>query len=253
MCHLQALPGCPKNTLPVSKIAEAALTEADIYLNAGVDGIMIENMHDLPYVKGRDIGPEITAAMAAVAAKLRSFYPDTPIGIQVLTAGNKEALAIAKCAGLDFIRCEGFVFSHIGDEGWIDAAAGNLLRYQKSIAAERVLIFSDIKKKHSSHHVTSDVTIAECAQAAEFFLSDGVIVTGSATGRSPEKSDLEATKAAVKLPVLVGSGITSENLSYFAQNASGLIIGSYFKNEGHWKNSIDESRVKKIMNRIKNV
>jgi len=51
-------------------------------------------------------------------------------------------------AGLDFIRCEGFVFSHIGDEGWIDAEAGSLLRYRKMIDAENVLIFTDIKKKH---------------------------------------------------------------------------------------------------------
>lgn len=65
-----------------------------------------------------------------------------------MSCGNKEALAIAKACSFDFIRAEGFVFGHIGDEGYTDANAGMLLRYRKHIEAENVLIFADIKKKH---------------------------------------------------------------------------------------------------------
>ena len=36
---------------------------------------------------------------------------------------------------------------------------------------------------HSSHAITADVNIVEMAQAAKFFLADGVIVTGPATGQ----------------------------------------------------------------------
>lgn len=50
--------------------------------------------------------------------------------------------------GLDFIRAEGFVFSHVADEGLLNACAGDLLRYRKQIGAEHVKIFTDIKKKH---------------------------------------------------------------------------------------------------------
>lgn len=50
--------------------------------------------------------------------------------------------------GLDFIRAEGFVFSHVADEGLLNACAGDLLRYRKQIGAEHVEIFTDIKKKH---------------------------------------------------------------------------------------------------------
>lgn len=49
---------------------------------------------------------------------------------------------------MDFIRAEGYVFSHIADEGFMDANAGLVLRYRKSIQAENVLVFTDIKKKH---------------------------------------------------------------------------------------------------------
>lgn len=67
---------------------------------------------------------------------------------QILAGGNKEALSVAKACNLQFVRVEGFVFSHIADEGFIDASAGPILRYRRYIDAESVLIFSDIKKKH---------------------------------------------------------------------------------------------------------
>lgn len=79
----------------------------------------------------------------------------------------------------------------MGDEGYIDSCAGPLLRYRKSIGAENVQIYCDIKKKHSAHAVTSDVSLKETAQAAEFFHADGLIVTGTATGHPAKPSDLE--------------------------------------------------------------
>ena len=51
-------------------------------------------------------------------------------------------------AGLDYIRAEGYVFSHVADEGLMNACAGPLLRYRKHIGADNVKIFTDIKKKH---------------------------------------------------------------------------------------------------------
>ena len=50
--------------------------------------------------------------------------------------------------GLNFVRAEGFVYSHIGDEGPIHSCAADLMRYRKHIQADDVLVFTDIKKKH---------------------------------------------------------------------------------------------------------
>src|SRR6185295_9518480 len=105
-----------------------------------------------------------------------------PLGVQVLAGANREALAVALCCGAAFVRVEGYVFAHVADEGLIDASAGELLRYRRAIGAEHIKVFADIKKKHASHALTADVSLAETGRAAEFFLADGVIVTGSATG-----------------------------------------------------------------------
>lgn len=65
-----------------------------------------------------------------------------------MAAANEEAIAVAYATNFQFIRAEGFVFGHVADEGYMDACAGKLLRYRKSIGAQDVCIFTDIKKKH---------------------------------------------------------------------------------------------------------
>ena len=104
-------------------------------------------MHDIPYLN-RQVGPEIVASMSVVCNEVKKEANNLPCGIQILAGANKEALAVAKAAGLQFIRAEGFVFSHIADEGTMNSDAGELLRYRKQIDADDILVFTDIKKKH---------------------------------------------------------------------------------------------------------
>ena len=101
--------------------------------------------------------------------------------MQVLAGANIEAMAVAQAAGLDFIRAEGFAFAHVADEGFIQSSAAELLRYRRHIGAENVQVWTDIKKKHSSHAITADVDIGETAHAVEFMRGDAVIVTGMVT------------------------------------------------------------------------
>jgi membrane complex biogenesis BtpA family protein len=249
MIHVPALPGTPKNCMNMNQIINHCIEEAELYKKCGIDTIMLENMHDIPYLN-RCVGPEITASMALVASEVKKIFPGF-IGIQVLAGANKEALAIAYCANLDFIRAEGFVFGHMADEGMMNACAGELLRYRKQIGAERIKILTDIKKKHSAHSITSDVSIADTAHAAQFFLSDGVIVTGIATGDAPDLEELKQVKKAVTLPVLLGSGITPDNIETYYNYADGFIIGSYFKHNGYWENELDEERICRMVNYLK--
>eukprot|EP00062_Callorhinchus_milii_P005287 gi/632944569/ref/XP_007887577.1/ PREDICTED: uncharacterized protein F13E9.13, mitochondrial-like [Callorhinchus milii] len=247
MVHVKALPGSPCSHLPVSDITEEACREAAVYLSAGIDGLIVENMHDLPYTM--TIGPEVTATMSAVCTAVRQSCPNLLLGVQILSAANHQAMAVALAAGFDFIRVEGFVFSHIADEGLLNACAGDLLRYRKQIGAEHIQVFTDIKKKHSSHAVTSDISLPETAKAAEFFLSDGVVLTGTATGMQADPEELKEVKQAVRIPVLIGSGVTHENLEHYT-DASALIIGSHFKKGGYWANEVDSERIKKFMEKM---
>lgn len=208
-------------------------------------------MHDVPYIQNP--GPEVVASMTRLAYELKRESQDLPMGIQILACGNKEALAVAKAAGLQFIRAEGYVFGHVADEGYTNACAGDLLRYRKQIDAEDVLVLTDIKKKHSSHAITADVSLVETVHAAEFFLSDGVILTGKATGDPADEQELNDLSGHSKLPILIGSGITLENVTGYFPSSSGLIIGSYFKENGKWQGELSQKRVEEFMKRIRDL
>ncbi|MCF6268486.1 MAG: BtpA/SgcQ family protein [Melioribacteraceae bacterium] len=245
MIHVDALPGTPKYGGNVNQIIENAIEEALIFKSSGIEGIMIENMHDVPYLNNA-AGPEITSTMAIIAYEIKR-ETNLFTGVQILAAANEEALAVAHAANLDFIRAEGFVFAHVADEGVIESNAGTLLRYKKQIGADNVMVFTDVKKKHSSHSLTSDVSIVGTAKAAEFFLSDGIVITGSSTGVEVDISELNYVKQNSNLPVIIGSGVTSENIPYYYKLADIFIVGSYFKEDGDWKNKVDKERVEKLL------
>lgn len=243
MLHVGALPGTPSARQSMDALTAQAVIEARIYRDAGFTAVAIENIHDRPFLKGR-VGPEITAAMTIVAREVKR-ETGLVLGVQVLAAANREALAVAHAAGADFVRVEGFVFAHVADEGVIESCAGDLLRYRRAIGADRVLVFADIKKKHGAHAITADVSLAATARAAELFLADGIIVTGEATGDEASAADVGDVAQATALPVLVGSGITPGNLSSYA-SAHGFIVGSSVKHGGLWSNAMDPDAVRAV-------
>ncbi|XP_043515682.1 uncharacterized protein F13E9.13, mitochondrial isoform X1 [Frieseomelitta varia] len=251
MIHVGSLPGTPSYNGNTKQLISNAIKEAVIYSECNIDGVLVENMHDVPYVRPKDLTPEITTMMTRICTEIRKILSENiPCGIQILAGCNREAIAVAKAANFQFIRAEGFVFSHIADEGFTDACAGTLLRYRKQIDADDILIFADIKKKHSSHAITSDVSLSETIKAAKFFLADGIILTGAATGDPASVSEFTEIKQTTEIPVLIGSGITKDNIKdYLTSDA--VIVGSHFKVGGTWENKVDKEKVRNFMEKLK--
>lgn len=246
--HVEALPGTPRGVRSVAELVGVAKREARVYRECGVDGVIIENMHDVPYLKGA-VGPEIVAAMTAIGSEVKSEC-ELPVGIQILAGANIEAMAVAHAADLDFIRAEGYAYAHVADEGIIEASAAKLLRYRKMIGAERVQVWTDVKKKHSAHAITADVSLGETAETVEFMGADCVIVTGSVTGEAPKPADVKEAKSHCHLPVFLGSGISEANIDQFYNEADGFIIGSSLKVDGLWSNTVDPGRVTQLIHRL---
>lgn len=245
MVHVGALPGTPAASEPVAILAARAAEEARQLEDAGFDGVMIENMHDVPYL-ARDVGPEVVAAMTAVAAAVRAAV-QVPVGVQVLAGANRAAMAVAHAAGLSFIRAEGFAFAAVADEGLLaEADAGPLLRYRRMIDAGDVAILADVRKKHSSHAITADLDLAECVRGAVFAGADGLIVTGAATGAATDPADVrDAARAAGDRGVWVGSGATAASAaSLLDAGARGIIVGTAVKQDGHWRRPVDPVRAR---------
>src|SRR5262252_404718 len=87
MIHVGALPGTPASRRSLREIETQAVKEAKLYRDAGVHGLMLENMHDTPYLRGR-VGPEIVAAMAVIARAVKDATR-LPCGVQVLAGANQ--------------------------------------------------------------------------------------------------------------------------------------------------------------------
>ncbi|HKG12606.1 MAG TPA: BtpA/SgcQ family protein [Pyrinomonadaceae bacterium] len=242
--HVGALPGTPRSRACVGELTELAVREAAAYRDGGVDALMIENMHDVPYLRG-SVGPEVVSSMAVVGRAVKS-ESKLPVGVQILAGANVEAMAVAHAAGLDYVRVEAYTFAHVADEGLIESSAAELLRFRRKIGADGVRVWADVKKKHASHAITADVTLGETAAAVEFMSGDAVIVSGNATGEPPRASDVREAKSHCRLPVLLGSGVTVENVSEFYDTADGFIVGSYFKEGGLWSNTVERARVERL-------
>jgi membrane complex biogenesis BtpA family protein len=247
--HVGALPGTPRAEMSVAELVRQARDEARVYSECGIDGIIIENMHDVPYLKS-SVGPEIVAAMAIIGSEVKNEC-GLPVGVQILAGANIEAMAVAHAANLDFIRAEGYAYAHVADEGIIEASAAKLLRYRKIIGAERVQVWTDVKKKHSAHAITADVSLGQTAETVEFMRADCVIVTGSVTGEAPQLADVREAKSNCRLPIFLGSGISENNIEQFYDEADGFIIGSAFKIDGLWSNTVDPKRVTRFLHSLR--
>jgi predicted TIM-barrel enzyme len=96
--------------------------------------------------------------------------------------------------------------------------------------------------------------LADSAQDAQNRgLADAVIITGSGTGHSASLEDIRQVKKSIHIPVLVGSGVTPQNLTEMLSAADGAIVGSFFKRDGELANPVDADRVRQIVETARKV
>ncbi len=247
MVHLLPLPGAPAyEGEPIDNVIDFALKEASALIEGGVDGLIVENMWDLPYYVGKDVPPE-EIAVQAVAAREVVKFSNVPVGINVIHNGGRVTLAIAKAAGARFIRVCLLTGALVWDTGEFDhGCAAELLRVRKMLYAEDIRIFTDVCKKHAV--MFPGINLRTHAIWCDFYMADALIVSGTMTGVPPKVEDVvEVKKAVPERPVILGSGVNLSNVKMFLKYADGAIVGTYFKVNGITQNPVDVSRVKKFM------
>ncbi|HEY7117671.1 MAG TPA: BtpA/SgcQ family protein [Tepidisphaeraceae bacterium] len=249
MLHLPPLPGSPGFGGSLDAVRDRMLRDADLLAGGGVHGLMIENFGDVPFFPGR-VPAHTVAVMTAMAKDVRERFPEIPLGINVLRNDGQSALAVALATGASFIRVNVLCGARLADQGIIQGIAHELLRDRAMLRAERIKILADVNVKHSSPLAPISIE-NEVEDTLHRGLADGLIVSGSGTGKPTDPGELERVKrAAGGTPVFIGSGSDERTIPMLMAHADGFIIGSAFKREGRASNPVDPERVGRIVGMV---
>lgn len=244
--HCLALPGAPKyRGESMEDIIQRAVADARAYAAGGMNGLLVENHGDIPFLRPEDLGPETIAALTVVATAVRDEV-ELPFGVNLLANAPMGALAIAKSTGARFVRVNQWVNAYVSNEGLMQGDSARALRYRRNIDAEDVMIFADVHVKHGSHAIVGDRDVAEQARDVEFYEADVAIVTGNRTGDAVPHEEIDAVRSGTSLPMLAGSGITVDNAAHLLGRLDGAIVGSSLKRDGVWWNEVEEDRVRAL-------
>jgi membrane complex biogenesis BtpA family protein len=251
--HARPLPGAPDyDGAPIEELYAAALEDGLRYAEGGLDGLIVENHGDIPFLKPDAIGHETAAAMAVMADRVRREV-GLPVGINVLANGAHTALAVAKAAGAGFIRVNQWANAYVANEGIVEGPAAAATRYRAWLRARELNIFADVHVKHGAHAIVADRGLAELTRDVEFFDADVVIATGQRTGDAAVLDEIRAIREATTLPVVVGSGVSAANVGDILSIADGVIVASYLKRDGVWWHEVERDRVAAFMAEVRRV
>jgi membrane complex biogenesis BtpA family protein len=252
MVHLWPLPGALGYAgYSMDTVLDHARRDAEALLEGGVDGLIVENMWDLPYYVGTDVQMEVVTAQAVAASRIVEMV-DVPVGVNVIHNGWQAELAIAVAAGLDFIRVCILTGARLWDTGDLDqGCAADLLRRRKELGAEHVKLFADVDKKHSVPFPGLDLETH--IEWTEFYRADALIVSGRMTGDAPPLEKVRRAREVATRPILMGSGTTEENIADFLEYADGAIVGSSLKVDGVAENPVDVERVRRYVAAVRSI
>lgn len=245
MLHLPPLMGY-SGFLGISETIEYALEELDTLQEGGVDAILVENEYDHPHQV--TVEPEIIACFTRVFVEIVR-HAKCPIGLQVLLNDWKASLAIAQSSGGLFTRLDFFVDDVVLRNGVeIHPSPDSILEYRNKIGASHVKLFTDVHVKYSQ--LIHPKSISESTRQAIAKSANAIVITGRESGMPPVLKDiLEAKSVAQIIPLLIGSGISAENISEFLPYANGYIVGTSIKTNGR----IDKEKVKRLSSAISSV
>jgi uncharacterized protein len=247
MCHLRGLPGRPRHDTRAGMAGIYAALRDDVLAlqDAGVDGLLFCNEHDLPYSIG--VGVEVAAAQAAVIGRLHGEI-SVPFGVDLLW-DPKSALAVARATGAAFVR-EVFTGVFDTDMGLLGPDFGELAGYRHAIGGDDIAIFTNVTPEFSRS--VSGRSVAERARGAAFLGADALLVSGPQAGAPVNLAELsEAKENAGDVPVLANTGVTDQNAAEILATADGVIVGTSLKLDGSTWNAVDPQRARRLVDIVR--
>jgi membrane complex biogenesis BtpA family protein len=243
MIHLPLLPGY-QGYQGEDYLVAKALKDLVALEQAGIDGVLIENHEGIPgFVKATN---EIKTVFESVIKKVMTCSY-LPVGMEIIY-DMPATVKIASEVGCDFVRLDVFADTVLTRWGIVGESCGEVKKILQN-NKNKPLLLTDVHVKHAK--VTSGRGLKESLKRSLFFGSDGLVITGPWTGLAPRIKDLKlASKIGEnKAPVIVGSGLSSENALNLLRYADGAIVGTSIK-AGKY---IDLNKAQKLIKLVKSI
>jgi hypothetical protein len=246
MVHFPPLPGSPlyDSVGGLQLIKDIAMKDAESLAEAGFDGFMFSNEGDRPYLS--DVSKYTVAIMARLISEIAQKF-DKPFGVSVL-ADPVAAISVGGAVGANIVRIF-LSWVYASDWGIVNPDAGMLQRYKSQIDS-KLAIFANISGHSAPLGMRSIYDIA-CG-AIKFGLADAICLAGTTAGSEVEISDLEQARkaAAGEIPVVIGTGISIDNIDAMFNYGDAFIVGTSLKIEGDTFKPIDPYRAKAFMEKV---
>lgn len=251
--HLPPLPGSPgwaAERAPLPALVDAALRDAEGFLAAGFDGLILENYGDVPFFP---LAPaETVALMTRLLCEVARRFPGVPLGVNVLRNDARAALGCALASGAGFVRVNVHTGVAATDQGLIEGRAADTLRARQALGCgpggpHPVAILADVLVKHA-RALDQDDPAQAAADCLERGLADGLIVSGPATGSAPDRARVAAVRAAAQgAPVWLGSGLTPASCRELVPLLDGAIAASAARQQGKAGRPLDPARARALV------
>lgn len=228
----------------IDDIVKEVLKETQMVMDNGFDGIILQNMNDMPI---KQIAPpEAIAYMSRIAFEVKQHYPKLILGVLVNWDGV-ASMAVADAIGADFIRVEHlFTGANVTSAGILEGQCVEIAAIRKRICS-KVPVYADIQEIHGVP--LGAKTIGDAAwEAVHEAFADGLFVSGKTKEESLQMIK-EVRKKLPNIPVILGGGATGDNIEELLVYYDGVSIATWVKN-GDMKNHIDPERAALFMSGV---
>ena len=242
--HLKGLPGSTSNIFSIDKIVKLAQNDIDTLTAGGIDGLIIENFGDAPFVKD-NLSKRSLVSFATVVSNL-DIDKKLDVGINVLRNDGISALSIAEATDADFVRINVLNNIMYTDQGIIEGKSYDISQFRNTLSKE-IKVFADVFVKHATPPYGAKIE-NHTKELLERAGADVVIVSGDGTGEETNIEDLQRIRDIVPLGKLaIGSGLNKGNIKKYVGISDIGIIGTDFKLDGILNNPVDLNRVKNLI------
>ena len=208
-------------------LLDSLQSDARVSAEAGVDGLMIQNLGDLPV--GHRVSPAQLAWMTVLATEVAGAV-GLPLGLNFLENDAEAMLAVASAVDLDFVRLKVFVGTMVTPAGLVDGCAHAAQAARGALGRADIAFFADVHDRTGAP-LGGRPLMADVRDAVDLGQADALVLTGDSVPQSLEFLD-QAQRRFPAVPRILGGGSARDNLAASFAVADAIMVSSSLKDSG---------------------